>query len=183
MKNTEIESTSCSADEQINPLCGGRREFLTRSVVGGLAIAVGGATLMSVARVARADDDDKADKKDVGDGAATPTVAPAKSEVKPNELLIKMSDFPALATVGGFVTLDTTAGKIVVARVDDQKFVAVGAVCTHKGGPIEYDATEKLFFCPWHKSKFAQDGAVVKGPAKVAIPHYMEENAAVIKLS
>ena len=181
MKNTEIESNSCAADatnQQSNSLCSGRREFLTRSVVGGLAIAIGGATLVSTAR---ADDEDKAGKK--ADDAATPTVASAKSEVKPNELLVKMSDFPALATVGGFVTLDTTAGKIVVARVDDQKFVAVGAVCTHKGGPIEYNATEKLFFCPWHKSKFAPDGTVVKGPAKIALPHYVEETATVIKLS
>lgn len=180
VKNTEIESNSCSAEEQSNPLCSGRREFLTRSVVGGLAIAIGGATLISAAR---ADDDDKSGKKTDADDAATPTALPENSKLNADELLIKPSDFPALAKVGGFVTLNTTAGKIVVARVDDQKFVAVGAVCTHKGGPIQYNATEKLFFCPWHKSKFAQDGTVVKGPATIALPHYMEENTAVIKLS
>ncbi len=174
MKNTEIESNSCSAEEQPNSLCSGRREFLTRSVVGGLAIAIGGATLISVARA----DDEKA----AADDAATPTAPPENSKINADELLIKPSDFPALAKVGGFVTLNTTAGKIVVARVDDQKFVAVGAVCTHKGGPIEYDATEKQFFCPWHKSRFDLDGAVVKGPAKIAIPHYREETATVIKL-
>ena len=170
------ESNFCSPAAQSSSLCGGRREFLTRSVVGGLAIALGGAALVSVAR---ADDDDK---KADADDAATATAQPENSKINADELLIKPSDFPALAKIGGFVTLDTTAGKIVVARVDDQKFVAVGAVCTHKGGPIEYDATEKLFFCPWHKSKFDQDGAVVKGPAKLALPHYQEENATVIKL-
>ena len=175
MKNTEIESNDCSSAVPTNSLCAGRREFLTRSVAGGLAIALGGATLISVAR---ADDE----KKDAND-AATPALLPENSKVNTNEVLIKPSDFPALANVGGFVTLNTTAGKIVVARVDDNKFDAVGAVCTHKGGPIEYDKDAKQFFCPWHKSRFDLDGAVVKGPAKVAIPHYMEENAAVIKLS
>ncbi len=184
MKNTEIEFNSCSADstnEQPNALCSGRREFLTRSVVGGLAIAIGGATLISVAR---ADDDDKAGKKaDADEAVATPTAQPQNSKINADELLIKPSDFPALAKVGGFVTLNTTAGKIVVARVDDQKFVAVGAVCTHKGGPIEYDNDAKQFFCPWHKSRFDLDGAVVKGPARVALPNYKEETATVIKLS
>lgn len=181
MKNIEIESNSCSAEEQSNALCSGRREFLTRSVVGGLAIAIGGATLISGAR---ADDDDKkTGAKADADDAATPTAAAIKSEVMPNELLVKLSDFPALAKVGGFVTLDTKAGKITVARVSETEYSAVGGVCTHKGGPIEYDATEKQFFCPWHKSRFDLDGAVVKGPAKIAIPHYMEETATVIKLS
>lgn len=99
-----------------------------------------------------------------------------------DEVLIKPTDFPALSAIGGFVTLDTTAGKIVVARVEDAKFVAVGAVCTHKGGPIEYDKASKEFYCPWHKSRFDLEGAVVKGPAKKALPHYQEETATVIKL-
>ena len=164
MKNTD-ESAPCGTLDQ---LCGGRREFLTRSVAGGLAIVLGGATL-----IARADDgNDEGDKDETA----------ANSKINADEVLIKPSDFPQLAEVGGFVTLNTTVGKIVVARVEAAKFVAVGAVCTHKGGPIEYDKQNQQFYCPWHKSQFDLEGAVLKGPAKQPLPHYKEETATVIKL-
>ena len=179
MKNTEFETNDCSPAAPAQ-LCAGRREFLTRSVAGGVAIALGGATFIS--RAALADDGNGNTKTDGAADAAT-AGAPPKSQVNADEVLIKPSDFPALAQVGGFVTLDTTAGKIVVARVEENKFVAVGAVCTHKGGPIEYDKGAKEFYCPWHKSRFDLDGAVLKGPARTALPHYQEETATVIKLS
>lgn len=116
------------------------------------------------------DDDDKA-------------TAPAKkAEIKDGELVIKPADYPELAKVGGFVTLDTQVGKIVVARVDETKWSAVGAVCTHKNGPILYDAEKTDFFCPWHKSRFAPDGAVTKGPAKLPLPSYAGEPAVVLKM-
>ena len=182
MKNIELEAADCGPANN----CAGRRQFLTRSVAGGLAIALG-ANLIASARAD--DDDDKDDDKngddDKGDvaavGAAPAAATPAGASNY--ELVVKPSDHPELAKVGGFVMLDTKVGKITVARVSETEFSAVGAVCTHKGGPVEYNADDKQFFCPWHKSKFALDGAVVKGPAKVALPSYKEETAAVIKLS
>lgn len=163
MKNTQLPETA---------ICGGRREFLTHSVAGGLAIALSGALIGDTARA-----DGDADEKLLPD-AKTPTDA-----AQDGDLVIKPSDYPELAKVGGFVTLDTKAGKIVVARVDDTKFVAVGAVCTHKAGPILYDAEQTDFYCPWHKSRFALDGAVEKGPAKLPLPSYAGEPATVFKVN
>ncbi len=165
MKNTEIETADCGP---INELCAGRRQFLTRSVAGGLAIALGGASVVTAARAADEE--------------------PAEAEVpvpnaKDYELVVKPSEHPELEKVGGYVILETKVGKITVARVSETQFSVVGAVCTHKGGPINYDADTKQFFCPWHKSRFELDGAVAKGPAKEALPNYKEETAAVIKLS
>ena len=174
--NLEIELEPVVAE------CNGRREFLTHSVAGGLAIALGGAILT---RAARADDDDDNDAKAKGDAdnkAVPPATAPADA-AQNGDLVIKPSDYPELAKVGGYVTLDTKAGKIVVARVDETKFVAVGAVCTHKGGPINYDGEAKQFFCPWHKSRFELDGAVAKGPAKAPLPSYAGEPATVFKVN
>ena len=176
MKNTETDA----ADRGTKSECAGRRQFLTRSVAGGLAIALGGANLIAIAR---ADDDDKDDDdKDGDDAVAANGQAPVAPSAKDYELVVKPSDYPALAKIGGFVTLETRVGKITLARVSQTEFSAVGAVCTHKGGPVEYNADDKQFFCPWHKSKFDLDGAVIKGPAKVALPSYKEETAAVIKL-
>ena len=179
MKNIELEAADCGPDSA----CANRRQFLTRSIAGGLAIALGSATLSQIARADDEKDGDKdGDKDDVAAPTAAPNAAPAP-DAKNYELVVKPSEHPELAKVGGFVMLDTKVGKITVARVSETEFAAVGAVCTHKGGPVEYNADNKQFFCPWHGSKFALDGAVVKGPAKVALPNYKEETAAVIKLS
>ncbi len=182
MKNTETQAADCGPVTA----CAGRRQFLTRSVAGGLAIALGSTNLIAIAR---ADGDDKDDDKDDDDDderdpqdVAAVGQAPVARSAKDYELVVKPSDYPALARVGGFVTLETKVGKITLARVSQTEFSAVGAVCTHKGGPIEYNADDKQFFCPWHKSKFDLDGSVIKGPAKVALPSYKEETAAVIKL-
>lgn len=171
MKNIETQTDNCATES----LCAGRRQFLTRTVAGGVAVVLGSA-MLKVARAA-----DGANK--AGDDAAPVTATVPVPDASSYELVVKPSEHPELAKVGGFVTLDTKAGKITVARVSETEFSAVGGVCTHKGGPIEYNPDEKQFFCPWHKSKFALDGAVIKGPAKIALPSYKEETAAVIKLS
>ena len=179
MKNIELKTADCGQKNE----CAGRRQFLTRTLAGGVAVVLGGAAFIQSSRA------DGAKAADGADGAKGEGGAPGEVEVSVpgdkanNELVVKPSDHPELEKVGGFVTLDTKAGKITVARVSETQFSAVGGVCTHKGGPIEYNPEEKQFFCPWHKSKFALDGAVVKGPAKVALPNYKEETAAVIKLS
>lgn len=171
MKNTEIEAANCGPKSE----CAGRRQFLTRSVAGGLAIALGGATLLKTSRA-----DDVADDAATPPDAQVPATAP---DTTSDELVVKPSDHPELAKVGGYIMLDTKAGKITVARVSETEYSAVGAVCTHKGGPVQYNADDKQFFCPWHHSIFALDGSVIKGPAKIALPSYKEETAAVIKLS
>ena len=194
MKNTETEAAPCGPSTQ---LCAGRRQFLTRSVAGGLAIALGSAALVSNARAdgptVEADvpvpdaavPDAAVPDAAVPDAAVPDAAVPdaAAPTAKDYELVVKPSEYPELATVGGYVTLETRVGKIVVARVSETEFSAVGAVCTHKGGPIKYNADDQEFFCPLHKSKFDLQGAVLKGPAKVALPSYIEETVAVIKLS
>ncbi len=182
MKNIELEAADCGQKSQ----CANRRQFLTRSVAGGLIIALSGATLVKSTLAHGADDHgDGEHKGDVAaaEGEAAPTAAQVPVPVAANELVIKPSDYPALEKVGGFVILETEVGKITVARVSQTQFAAVGAVCTHKGGPIEYNAGAKQFFCPWHNSKFDLKGAVTKGPAKIALPNYQQETATVIQLS
>jgi nitrite reductase/ring-hydroxylating ferredoxin subunit/uncharacterized membrane protein len=51
---------------------------------------------------------------------------------------------------------------------------AIGAVCTHMGGPLDEGTCENgQVTCPWHGSTFRMsDGAVVNGPAVYAEPTF-----------
>lgn len=58
-------------------------------------------------------------------------------------------------------------GKGVVLRRDDDGVHAIGAVCSHAGGPLEQGEFDGgCVRCPWHDSVFdVRDGSVVHGPA------------------
>lgn len=51
---------------------------------------------------------------------------------------------------------------------------AIGAVCSHAGGPLEEGEFDVFCVtCPWHDSTFdVRDGSVVHGPATYEQPHY-----------
>jgi nitrite reductase/ring-hydroxylating ferredoxin subunit/uncharacterized membrane protein len=51
---------------------------------------------------------------------------------------------------------------------------AIGAVCTHLGGPLDEGTCEDgIVTCPWHGSRFRMsDGGVVNGPAVYAEPTF-----------
>jgi cytochrome b6-f complex iron-sulfur subunit len=50
--------------------------------------------------------------------------------------------------------------------------VALDARCTHRGCPVDYDASQRQLVCPCHGSKFAVDGTVLTPPARVALKRY-----------
>jgi nitrite reductase/ring-hydroxylating ferredoxin subunit len=52
---------------------------------------------------------------------------------------------------------------------------AIGAVCSHEGGPLEEGSFDGYCVeCPWHQSVFdIRDGSVVHGPATTAEPDYL----------
>ena len=60
------------------------------------------------------------------------------------------------------------AGRSVAVYKDGSQVFAVSTVCTHLGCLVK--ATESGFDCPCHGSKFAKDGAVLKGPAPKGLP-------------
>jgi cytochrome b6-f complex iron-sulfur subunit len=57
---------------------------------------------------------------------------------------------------------------VAVYREADGAVYAVSRVCTHLGCLVNSEADG--FHCPCHGSRFAPDGAVVKGPAPKALP-------------
>ena len=124
--------------------CFGRREFLVKA-----GLVAGGAvlTVSSVGKVF----------------AASPV----------EDVTVAISADSPLAKIGGSRIVDSSAGKIIVIRTGEAKFVAFSAKCTHKGGTVDYDHVKKQLACPKHGSRFdAANGSVANGPAEVPLAAY-----------
>src|SRR4051794_18658089 len=88
------------------------------------------------------------------------------------DLTIELTADSPLSKPGGSQILDSSAGKIIVIN-DGGKYLAFSAVCTHRRGIVDYDATAKKLVCPKHGSQFdGTTGAVVKGPADDPLKAY-----------
>jgi cytochrome b6-f complex iron-sulfur subunit len=75
-----------------------------------------------------------------------------------------------LQNKGGFVVLNEQ--KIIVARTNDDAWLAVSSVCTHEGTTIAYRVSSNDFKCPRHDAEFTSAGAVKKGPATSPLKKY-----------
>jgi len=119
--------------------CLNRRDFLAKS-----AIAAAGLVVL----------------EGCGDGQIGPTGVVLGAGV-----IIALSDFPELATVGRLVAIP---GNRAVVRTSATTFRAFSAVCTHEGCLTEVN--NNRFECPCHGSIFAIDGSVLHGPAGSPLP-------------
>ncbi|MEC4816281.1 MAG: ubiquinol-cytochrome c reductase iron-sulfur subunit [Scytonema sp. PMC 1069.18] len=64
-------------------------------------------------------------------------------------------------------------GSVVVVRDSkDNNLIALNPKCTHAGCTVNWEQNQKAFVCPCHKSKFASDGKVLKGPATEPLQLY-----------
>ena len=79
------------------------------------------------------------------------------------------ADYNKLKTVGEFVGI----GNVVVANAKGNKLIAVGRVCPHQGGNLEYKLQPDLFKCNLHGSEFSDSGKVQPGwDAKSDVAEY-----------
>jgi len=74
----------------------------------------------------------------------------------------------------GKLTRIDAAGIPAVLLKQGATIYAIGAVCTHLGGPLDEGTCEGgIVTCPWHGSRFRMsDGSVVNGPAVYAEPTF-----------
>ncbi|GAB2568046.1 Rieske (2Fe-2S) protein [Microlunatus antarcticus] len=55
---------------------------------------------------------------------------------------------------------------VVLTRLVGGQVVAMADRCTHRGAPLhEGELVDGCIVCPWHETRFALDGAVLRGPA------------------
>ena len=95
------------------------------------------------------------------------------------DVSINIDSSSPLSKIGGSVVVDSSAGKIIVARTGEAAFIAYSAKCTHKGGIVDYDAAGKQFVCPKHGSKFdAANGNVTDGPADTKLASFAANGTA-----
>lgn len=90
---------------------------------------------------------------------------------------VALADFPALASVSGSVYLNVAAATplapIILTRTSPSVFAAVTSVCTHSGCTVDtFSAALGTLLCTCHGSQFTAQGAVINGPAAVALTAY-----------
>ncbi|NSW95453.1 MAG: Rieske (2Fe-2S) protein [Bacteroidales bacterium] len=130
-----------------------RRDLIQKVLIGGTTVLVVPSVISSCS---------KEEDGDNGGNGNTGT----------NKFTINLTDqnYASLNTAGGFVVIATK--KIIVANTGNNAFVALASECTHEGCTVTYNATSNNFPCPCHQSLFSSTGAVVNGPATVALKSY-----------
>ena len=118
--------------------CLNRREFLTRSALASAVAALA-----------------------VGCGDGIIGVPERSTTPAGNPVTIKVSNFPGLATVG--VIVQVAANRAAV-RTSATTFLGLSMICTHEQCDTEV-ASNNIFHCPCHDSRYRNDGSVINGPA------------------
>jgi thiosulfate dehydrogenase [quinone] large subunit len=116
---------------------------------------------------------------------ATNTANPAGTPQTPG-VIAQVSQVPANSAAE--FTLPSNGDPGVLVHLDNGKFVAYDAACTHAGCPVSYDPGSKLLLCPCHGAAFdpAKDAAVVQGPAQTpltSVPIQVDKATGTISLS
>jgi Rieske Fe-S protein len=70
--------------------------------------------------------------------------------------IIKVSDFPALANVGGIATTNVGGAPLAVVRTGTTSFVVLSRICPHQGSIVNVNGPG--FFCPNHGAQFDETG-------------------------
>ena len=77
----------------------------------------------------------------------------------------------ALASIGAAALVQTSSGNFLVARVAQDTFNAMTAVCTHEACVVTRFQSG-TFQCPCHGSEYNTNGGVTKGPAPASLRRF-----------
>lgn len=110
---------------------------------------------------------------DAGAPDAGPTCA-ASAAPGPRWTRVDFAEHPALRTVGGAAVIDVPAEQLYVGivRTSPECAVVVWSICPHGACFVGWHAADREWVCPCHGSRFAEDGALLTGPADRALRRF-----------
>jgi len=79
----------------------------------------------------------------------------------PVTLSVQVSNFPALANVGGIARVDTGGTPVAAIRTGATTFAALSLICPHFGCTVGING--RAFLCPCHGAQFASTGTWIGG--------------------
>jgi len=83
---------------------------------------------------------------------------------------IKISDYPALANVGGVALVNISGSPLAIVRTDTSTFVALSRQCPHQGSIV--NPTSNGFLCPNHGAQFSKTGQWLGGQRTSSLRSY-----------
>jgi len=83
---------------------------------------------------------------------------------------IKVTDYPALASVGGIAMVTIQGSPLAIVRTGTSTYVALSRVCPHQGSTVNQSGSG--FLCPNHGARFAADGTWVGGQPTSSLRSY-----------
>ncbi|MGH7651144.1 MAG: ubiquinol-cytochrome c reductase iron-sulfur subunit [Gemmatimonadaceae bacterium] len=79
----------------------------------------------------------------------------------PISLNVNVSDYPALASVGGIAQVSNRGTPVAAVRTGDTTFAAFSLICPHFGCTVGINGSS--FLCPCHGARFASTGTWIGG--------------------
>jgi len=80
------------------------------------------------------------------------------------------TDYPALATVGGMVTVSVSGSPFALVRTSTTTVVALSRVCPHQGNIV--NPVSSGFLCPGHGARFDSAGRWIGGERTSSLRSY-----------
>ena len=101
-----------------------------------------------------------------GGGGGTDLTAPTLS----GSTTIKVTDYPALASVGGVALVTIGGSPFAVVRTGASAFVTLSRVCPHQGSTVNQSGSG--FLCPNHGAQFSSTGTWIGGQPTTSLRSY-----------
>ena len=79
----------------------------------------------------------------------------------PVSLSVQVSNYPALANVGGVARVDSGGTPVAAVRTGAATFAAFSLICPHFGCTVELNGSP--FLCPCHGARFSSTGTWTGG--------------------
>lgn len=83
---------------------------------------------------------------------------------------VKVSDYPALANVGGVALVSAGGASLAIVRTGTSTFEALSRVCPHQGGIV--NPANGGFQCPVHGARFDINGDWIGGQQTSSLRSY-----------